>query len=85
MILNKASVCIRPGRKRSKYEAYREAWHLMRVDVEPAQTSTECCGSRATGPVSSTRAVAADNVGSVGEASGAPDAAAVKASAKAAT
>ena len=39
-IQGKKSVCLTPGCKRSRFEPYREAWHLMRpapVEVVPEQ------------------------------------------------
>ena len=44
VILNKASICIQPGCRRSKYEIYREAWHLMR-SAEP--TAEKAVGAAA--------------------------------------
>ena len=45
VILMRKSICLAPGSKRSKYETYREAWHLMR----PAETAPEKAVAAAAG------------------------------------
>ena len=36
LVENRKVICVSPGRKRSRFEQYREAWHLMR----PAESET---------------------------------------------